>query len=100
MASPYQHVHMADEPSILVCPPAAVVEAQKLKFLPARGVPIPNDEDLLSGAAEPLSMHLWYPVPSPMVENVVRPRDGDVAPDRPRDGDVAPDSQSSSSDTD
>ena len=55
----YQAVHMAHAPSIVTCPPAAVVEAQKLKYFP-RGK-VPTDDDLGCRAAEPLPMHLWYP---------------------------------------
>ena len=50
---------MAHAPSIVTCPPAAVVEAQKLKYFP-RGK-VPTDDDLGCRAAEPLPMHLWYP---------------------------------------
>ena len=50
---------MAHEPSVVACPLAAVVEAQKLKYFPCSRVP--SDDDLLCHAAEPLPMHLWYP---------------------------------------
>ena len=46
---------MAHESSVVACPPAAIVEAQKLKYFPRGRVPSECH------AAEPLPMHLWYP---------------------------------------